>query len=81
VTIEEAAALTGYNGRYVRLLAYRGRVPSQKVRTVWLIHSEALLAHKARMDALGTARHNPWRPELAAQGRGRRSKTVDQDDA
>ena len=74
VNIKQAAALSGYSERYVRLLAGRGRVTSQKVGPVWLVRLDAVLAHKARMDVLGTARHNPWRPELVDEGRGRRRK-------
>ena len=61
----DAAILTGYSQCYVRLLARRGRVPAIKVRRDWLIWKPDLLAYKARMDALGSAKHNPWRDDLA----------------
>ena len=72
VNIEQAAAASGYNARHVRLLAGRGRVPCQKVGPVWLIDRGGLLAYKARMDALGKSKYDPWRRDLADQGRGRR---------
>ncbi len=67
----EAARLTGYGVAHIRFLARRGRIPARKVARDWLVHRESLLAHKARMDALGTAKHSPWRADLA-QGRGRK---------
>jgi len=32
----------------------------------------SLVAYKARMDRLGAEKHNPYRDDLLAQGRGRK---------
>ena len=74
VTTDEGAALTGYAAAYVRRLAAEGKVEARRVSRIWLVRRDALLAHKAAHDALGRQRHNPWRPELIARGRGRRPK-------
>ena len=79
ITIDQAAQLSGYEPAYIRQLMRQGRIPRCRVGNGWLIHRDALEQYKAQMDALGKSKHDPWRPELAAQGRGRRSKTVDQD--
>jgi len=72
IDTSEAQALTRYNGTYLRRLANQGRVEACKVGRDWLINQESLLAYKREMDALGGQRHNPWRKDLAKQGRGRR---------
>ena len=72
ITTGDAAALTGYARGTVRRLAGRGLVEAVKVGRDWLVNRESLLAYKGRMEALGRERHNPWRGELAQQGRGRR---------
>jgi len=76
VSTKEAAALTGYTIYYIRHLIKRGRVEARKVGRDWLILRSSLLAYKARMDTLGTQKHNPWRDnpwrdDLEAEGRGR----------
>ena len=75
VTIAQAAELSGYSPAYVRQLAYRGRIDARKVGRDWLINQESLLAYKREMDTLGGQRHNPWREDLARQGRGRNEQT------
>jgi len=72
ITTDRAAALTGYDPAYIRTLAKAGRIPARKVGRDWLVHQDALLAHKARMDALGKSKYNPWRQDLVEQGRGRK---------
>jgi excisionase family DNA binding protein len=72
ITTAEAETLTGYSRAYLRGLASRGGVVARKVGRDWLIERESLQAYKARMDELGDRRHDPWRTELAEQGRGRR---------
>ena len=71
VTTTEAAEATGYTPAYFRQLARRGAIPAERIGRDWLIDLEAALAHKAKMDALGDGRHNPWRDDLAQAGRGR----------
>ena len=78
ITTDQAAALTGYATAYIRRLLNRGRVPARKVGRDWLVHRDGLLAYKAKMDNLGAQRHNPWRQDLAEQGRGRQRKGVEQ---
>jgi excisionase family DNA binding protein len=72
LTTEQAGELTGYNVKYLRWLAGQGRVEARKVGRDWLISREDLLAYKREMERLGTAKHDPWRKELADRGRGRR---------
>lgn len=71
ITTGQAEGLTGYARAYLRRLASAGRVEARKVGRDWLLHREDLLAYRERMEALGGQRHNPWRGELAAAGRGR----------
>ena len=71
----EAQALSGYSGTYLRRLCNRGDVEARKVGRDWLINQESLMAYKCGMDALGDQRHNPWREDLAQQGRGRNKLT------
>ncbi len=71
VTTAEAAALTGYTAAYMRQLAIREYIEARKVGRDWLVNLESLLEYKARMERLGTAKHNPWRDDLAEERRGR----------
>ncbi len=71
ITTDVAQALTGYSRAYMRMLANQGQIEAHKVGRDWLVNEESLLAYKARMDALGTQKHNPWREDLD-EGRGRR---------
>ena len=71
LTTEQAETLTGYVQAYLRWLANQGRVEARKVGRDWLINQQSLIVYKAQMDALGDQRHNPWREDLADQGRGR----------
>lgn len=66
-----ASRLTGYSRAYVRILARSGQVRARKFGRDWLVNRESLLAHKRQMDRLGPEKHNPWRRELAEEGRGR----------
>jgi excisionase family DNA binding protein len=75
ITTEQAKTLTGYNQAYARRLASEGIIKARKVGRDWLIEQESLLAYKQEMDALGSQRHNPWRKDLAQQGRGRSKQT------
>ncbi len=81
VTTKQAAAETGYAPAHTRRLAIRGAVPATRVGREWLVNLPALRAHQARMAALGNAKHNPWRDELAAQGRGRARAAADAPEA
>jgi hypothetical protein len=71
VTTEQAKALTDYSLAYLRSLAKQGIIEARKVGRDWLIYQGSLLTYKREMDALGGQRHNPWRQDLARQGRGR----------
>jgi len=68
LTTDGAAELTGYNADHLRLLINRGRIEARKVKRDWLVNKESLLAYKARMDALGTQKHNPHLGIKAAEG-------------
>ena len=73
LTTDEAGALTGYGVSYVRRLGLCGRVQARRVGRIWLVNQASLLAHQAKMERLGPAKHNPWRQELVEAGRGRRA--------
>ncbi|MDW8069391.1 MAG: helix-turn-helix domain-containing protein [Anaerolineae bacterium] len=63
ITTKEAARLAGYTAVYIRRLIRTKRVNAVKRGRDWLIDRVSLLAYKARMDALGTQKHNPWRED------------------
>jgi len=69
ITTDVGAELTGYSATYIRLLAREGKIGAKRVLRDWLVSREDLLAHKAKMDALGTDKHNPWRDDLGDGGR------------
>ena len=69
VTTNEGAELTGYSAAYVRMLARTGKITARRIGRDWVVDRKKLLAHKARMDALGTDKHNPWRDDLGDGGR------------
>jgi excisionase family DNA binding protein len=71
IDTKEAASITGYCTDYVRRLARRGRIEAQRVGRDWLIDRTSLLAYKARMDRLGSDKHNPqapWRDDQERRG-------------
>lgn len=72
LTVRQAANFIGYDAEHIRNLARRGRIRACKVGWIWLVHQDALLEYRSRMDTLGTQKFSPWRPGLAAEGRGRR---------
>lgn len=59
VSTEDAAKLTGYHIKYLRELVRKGRILARKVSRDWLVNRKSLLAYKAKMDSLGTAKHDP----------------------
>lgn len=61
ITTTEGAGLTGYSGQYIRVLARMKVLPAKKIGRDWVVSKKALLSHKAKMDALGTDKHNPWK--------------------
>jgi excisionase family DNA binding protein len=75
ITTREAAELTGYVVVYIRNLAQKERIRAVKHGRDWLIDRDDVLRYKRDMDALGSQRHNPWRENLAPQGRGRNKPT------
>ncbi len=79
ITIQDATGLTGYSPKYVRQLVNQRRIPARKVGRDWLVHRDSLLAHRAQMDDMGKSKHNPWRADLVALGRGRRPQNPDSD--
>jgi excisionase family DNA binding protein len=78
ITTREAQALTGYDPAYIRHLAKQGKILARKVGRDWLIDLASLQAYKQQMDTLGDQRHNPWREDLAAAGRGRAKEATDE---
>jgi len=72
IDTKTAAALTGYNIKYLRQLAHKGRIEARKpAGRDWLVSLSSLLAYKCQMDRLGTEKHNPWRDDLGDQEHGR----------
>jgi excisionase family DNA binding protein len=71
ISTAQAAQLSGYADAHIRTLARRGYIEAEQIGRDWLIRRDDMLAYKARMDALGSQRHNPWRSDLAEDGRGR----------
>lgn len=57
ITVNDAAALTGYTAYYVRRLARKEVIEAQLWGNVWMIGKASLLAYKERMDALGPQKH------------------------
>lgn len=57
ITVEAAVDLSGFSAYYVRELARDGLIEAQKWGRTWMIDRASLLAHKARMNALGTQKH------------------------
>lgn len=64
ITTKEAARLTGYTAVYIRRLIRTKRVNALKRGRDWLIDRLSLMAYKARMEALGTQKHNPRRDDV-----------------
>jgi len=69
ITTSEGAELTNYSTAYIRVLARGGKIGAKRVLRDWLVSRKDLLAHEARMDALGEQKHNPWREDLGDGGR------------
>ena len=77
ITTQEAAELTGYAAAYFRQLIRAGRLAAKKRGRDWFLDRAEVLAYAETMQQLGPAKHNPWREDLEAQGRGRRQDTED----
>lgn len=77
LTTEQAAELTGYSQSYMRKLALGDKVTALKAGRDWLLNRAALLEFTRKMEALGSAKHDPWRPDLEAGGRGRDRQSED----
>lgn len=71
ISTAEGARITGYHEGHVRHLARSGAITGYRIGGTWIVNREELVAYKARMDRLGTAKNDPWRVELAEEGRGR----------
>jgi len=71
VNTREAADITGHSVAYIRQMIRRERIEAHKVGRDWLVNLSSLLAYKRQMETLGNDKHNPWREDLAASGRGR----------
>jgi len=59
ITTSDAVDETGYGAEYLRQLARAGKLDAQQLAGRWLFNRDALLAYKARMDALGRRKHDP----------------------
>lgn len=77
ITTTEAAELTGYAVVTLRLFARQGKIKSVKRGRDWFLGKAEVLVYVEEMRRLGPAKHNPWRDDLAEQGRGRRQDTGD----
>ena len=61
VTTIEAAELTGYHAVHIRRLVKDGYVRGRKFGRDWMLDKESVLAYAQKMEALGTAKHDPTR--------------------
>jgi len=61
ITVTEAQKLTGYNAEYLRQLARRGAIQSQKISRIFLIERDSLLKHQKDMALLGSQKFSPTR--------------------
>jgi excisionase family DNA binding protein len=77
ITVKAAQAETGYTKTYLRRLAATGRIQAHKVTRDWLLNEASLRKYVNGMQQLGRQRYNPWREELADQGRGRHASAMD----
>lgn len=73
LTIQEAAEESGYSATYLRYLARRGIIQAARAGRDWFVNLEAVLDYRRKMNTLGVEKHNPWRVDLGAVGRGRTS--------
>jgi excisionase family DNA binding protein len=78
LTTREAAELVGFHQVYIRRLLGQGKIEGKKFAREWLVNRESLLDYKARMEARGTEKHNPWRDDLPA-GHGRDKNREEQE--
>ncbi len=61
ITTAEAGELSGYNVYHVRRLAVQGKIEAKKQGRDWFLSKSSLLEYVERMQALGPAKHDPWR--------------------
>ena len=59
ITTGRAAELTGYSKSNLRKAIYRGDLTGKKFGRDWFLSKAEVLAYKARMEALGPAKHDP----------------------
>lgn len=72
ITTGRAAELTGYSKSNLRKAVYRGDLTGKKFGRDWFLDKAEVLAYKSRMEALGTAKHDP-------RGAGAREREEDSD--
>ena len=56
ITVEDAAALSGYNADYIRKLANAGKIEARKFAIVWQISKASLLKYLKNVGELGEKR-------------------------
>lgn len=61
LTTEEAAALTGYNVRYLRQLVNEGKLTAVRRGGILWIEGNSAKAYADEMKSLGSSKHDPWR--------------------
>ena len=71
ITLKEAAKNSCYSVNYLRRLANARRILAWKAKGIWRVDLQSVAVFQTAMEELGMGKHNPWRPELAAQGLGR----------
>ena len=68
VVVSQAAKQSEYSENYIRQLAHQGTVRFRRFGPrAMVVHLGDLIAHKTEMDALGTAKHSPHRPDEPAR--------------
>ena len=61
VLIAEAIKDVPYKREHISLLIREGKVPGHKIGGIWVVDLDELKEYYARMEELGSKRHNPHR--------------------
>ena len=56
LTVNEAAAQSGYNAEYIRELIRQGKIHARKFSIVWMVSRESLSEYLKKVQTLGEKR-------------------------
>ncbi len=73
LTTPQAAALAGCTPRYLTAALKRGRLKGMKRGRDWLVQKSEVLAYVAKMERLGSAKHN-WRAKVQSEDENNRAE-------